>query len=560
MVLEQELAPPVAPDRKASVHPASAPGLETTTQTSTRAESVVQSLILVLLFAVPAVFWARTNGIHDPDIWWHIRTGQWILQHHAIPRTDSFSSFAAGKPWQAYSWLFEVLVYKLYSTFGLLGIVLYVGILVVAITAALHHMVKRLQRDFSLVILLTAAGAMCLGHLFTPRPWLFTILFFVLELDILMRARRTGRLRELVWLPVIFALWSNIHIQFIDGLVVLALASAESLAAIFYPSLIKSDSEAHHINPLAIPAVSLACILATFLNPYGPSIYKIAYDLNAQTGVLNLINELKAVPFRDITDFTMLILALAACALLARAKHLPLFEAALFVFAAFVSFRSQRDVWVMAAIALAILASRLAGNEKAKDYTTPAVTPLAALAASLAVVAAFSITHVDNAALRKQMSITEPVQAVDFIKQHGFVGPLYNDFNWGGYVIYNLQDLPASIDGRTTLMGQEHIDRSTGTVGAQAGWNTDPQLTSAGVILLPVTAPLASVLQMDPHFHLVYQDKLAMVFVAHQPAFLKPASTNPNAVPLGQRASSTRKGFHFASDAPNSGRPTVWLQ
>jgi hypothetical protein len=348
VVLEQEIASPAAPDGKVLARSTPATRLNLTTKPEPKAESIVQSLILVILFAVPAIFWARTNGIHDPDIWWHIRTGQWILQHHAIPRTDTFSGFAAGKPWQAYSWLFEVLVYKFYSTFGLLGIVLYIGFLAVAITAALHHMVKRLQRDFSLVILLTAAGAMCMGHLYTPRPWLFTILFFVVELDILMQARRTGRLRELLWLPVLFALWANLHIQFIDGLVVLALASAESIVRIFWPSLVKS--EAQRIHPLAIPAASIACILATFLNPYGPPIYKIAYELNAQTGVLNFISELKAVPFRDVTDFIMLMLALAACAVLSRARHLLPFETALFVFAAFVSFRSQRDVWVMATV------------------------------------------------------------------------------------------------------------------------------------------------------------------------------------------------------------------
>ncbi len=55
-------------------------------------------------------------------------------------------------------------------------------------------------------------------HLYTPRPWLFTILFFVLVLDIVMQARLTGRARELAWLPLIFALWANTHIQFIDGI------------------------------------------------------------------------------------------------------------------------------------------------------------------------------------------------------------------------------------------------------------------------------------------------------------------------------------------------------
>jgi hypothetical protein len=545
--VEAEATPAIVAKSAVTEQPAavSAPADRTT------AESVVQSLILVILFAVPAIFWARTNGIHDPDIWWHLRSGQWIVQHHAVPRTDSFSSFAAGKPWEAYSWLFEVIVYKLFARLSYMGLMLYIGVMVVAITAAMHHMIKRLQRDFSLAILLTVAGAMCMGHLYTPRPWLFTILFFVLELDIVMQVRRTGRIRELFWLPLIFALWANIHIQFIDGLVVLALASAESVLALRWPMI--SSREGKRIPALAIPAAFAGCVLATLVNPYGPRLYKIAYDLNAQAGVLNLINELKAVPFRDLTDFTMLILALAACAMLARSRRLLPFEIALFAFAAFVSFRSQRDVWVMGTVAVAILAMRLAGNEKAKDHTSTAVGPLAALAASLAVMVSLAITHVTNPALRTQLSITEPVFAVDFVKQHGIAGPLYNDFNWGGYLIWNLPNLPVSIDGRAALMGQEHLDRSIGTMGAQAGWSTDPELTSAGVVIAPVTAPLSAVLQMDPRFHLVYQDKLAMVFVGKQPAIVKPAG-NPSAVPL-VKPQQTQQPEPHPLERPNEPTP-----
>ena len=110
--------------------------------------------------------------------------------------------------------------------------------------------------------------------------------------------------------------------------------------------------------------------------PYGSHLYRIAYDLNAQPGVTELIGELKAVPFRDITDFTMLGLTLAACAVLARAKHLLPFQTLLFAFAAVVSFRSQRDVWVMAIVAVAIIASQLTGSEKARDYTGPSARRL----------------------------------------------------------------------------------------------------------------------------------------------------------------------------------------
>src|SRR5512134_588720 len=65
--------------------------------------------LLFLLYLIPI-----SNGLRpivDPDVWWHLRTGQWIIEHGAVPRADVFSTFGTGKPWIAYSWLFEVIVY-----------------------------------------------------------------------------------------------------------------------------------------------------------------------------------------------------------------------------------------------------------------------------------------------------------------------------------------------------------------------------------------------------------------------------------------------------------------
>ena len=95
-----------------------------------------------------------------------------------------------------------------------------------------------------------------MAHLYTPCPWLFTILFFTLELDILMHVRRTGRARELMWLPVIFALRANIHIQFVDGLMVLGLALAQAVAA-RWRSAIETL-----MQPMRIVGALLACGLA----------------------------------------------------------------------------------------------------------------------------------------------------------------------------------------------------------------------------------------------------------------------------------------------------------
>src|SRR5262244_2021381 len=77
-------------------------------------------VILVLLYCIPAS--QAMVPFIDPDIWWHFRTGQWIFSHGQVPVTDPFSAYGMEKPWVAYSWLFEVLIYALFTKLALIGI------------------------------------------------------------------------------------------------------------------------------------------------------------------------------------------------------------------------------------------------------------------------------------------------------------------------------------------------------------------------------------------------------------------------------------------------------
>jgi hypothetical protein len=472
-------------------------------------EQIANVLVLAMVLAAPALVCLHAACANDPDIWWHLRTGEWILQHHAIPRVDPFSGPNAGKPWAAYSWLFELLSFKLFQRFDLVGIVAYSTGMVLAITIAVRHLIQRLQADFSMVILLTFTTCASVAHLYTPRPWMFTILFFVLEIDILMHARRTGRKRELLWLPVIFALWSNLHIQFIDGLLVLGLALVETIATRW------GLGERTRLPAPAMAAALAGSILATLANPFGWHIYRVAYDLAAQPGVLDKISELKSIPFRDLTDFLVLILALASAAALAWSHRFRFFEIGLLLFAAVVSFRSQRDVWVMATAAAAILASTIAGKRKTTLRLPPFASTAAACIAALAVLAGFRVMHVNQALLQPQVERTYPVAAVDAIRARGYTGPIYNDFNWGGYLIWTLRQ-PVSIDGRAAFYGDQAIDRSINTWNLAPDWASDPLLKSAGLVIAPVKTPLTQMLRLDSHYQVVYEDKLATVFVARK--------------------------------------------
>ncbi len=179
-----------------------------------RSDQAARAVLIGLLCAVSAFICLRgaTGAIADPDIGWQLRTGEWIVQHHAFPHTDPFSRVDGGSPWQAYSWLFDLIVLKLYAWMNLRGLLIFTAAMMALIAAAVYHMTSRLQGDFTQRAVLTIAVMFCLSRLSTPRPWLFTILFFALEMNILMHVRRTGKSRELLWLPVLFALWANVHI------------------------------------------------------------------------------------------------------------------------------------------------------------------------------------------------------------------------------------------------------------------------------------------------------------------------------------------------------------
>ena len=475
-----------------------------------------QALVLAALFSVPALICLHAAIVTDADVWWHMRTGEWILQHGAVPHTDPFSSYGAGRPWAAYSWLFDLLIVQLFQRLGLVGIVAYSTGMVVAVTVALHRLIRRLQPDFTLAVLLTLAASYCLIRLYSPRSWWFTILFFVLELDVLMQARKTGKTRELLWLPIIFALWANLHIQFIDGLLVLVIALAESILAHWWTEL------RTRMRPAWLVGISIACVLATLANPYGWNVYRVAFDLATQSGVLSMASELGAIPFRSIEDWGVLFFALAAAGVLARARRFAFFESVLLVFAIYVSFRSQRDLWVVIVVASAILARGLSGDQNNRLALRVSAVPFVAIVTGLVIFLGVRCQHVDNAHLRARLAEVIPVRAVEVVKQEGWSGPLYNDFNWGGYLIWNLR-LPVSIDGRTNIHGNERIDRFYATWNAAPGWASDPDLMKAGLVIGPVNAPLTQLLRMDPRFNLAFEDNIAAVFVAHDAPSSSPA-------------------------------------
>jgi hypothetical protein len=119
----------------------------------------------------------------------------------------------------------------------------------------------------------------------------------------------------------------------------------------------------------------------------------------------------------------------------------------------------------------------------------------------------------DTRGLDAAMSSVFPVKAVNFLRQNPQPGPLYNTFDWGGFLTWYMPDYPVAIDGRTDLYGDELDTQFFKTQQGDASYVDDPYLNESQVVLLSKKDGLASVLLSDSRFSLVFQDSLAVVFV-----------------------------------------------
>src|SRR3984893_14369359 len=110
----------------------------------------VRDIIFIFLFWSLLAGPLSNRPLADPDIGWHIQTGELILETHSLPRTDPFSSTMKGQPWFAWEWLYEILLGILHWACGLNGVVWLCALLVAAIFALLLS--QLLQRGTGLLL------------------------------------------------------------------------------------------------------------------------------------------------------------------------------------------------------------------------------------------------------------------------------------------------------------------------------------------------------------------------------------------------------------------------
>lgn len=453
----------------------------------------------------------------DPDIWWHIRVGDWIAQHHAVPRFGIFSQHIE-RPWIAYSWAFDLLVSGVHNMFGLPAIPVLLICLEILISLVLLLGIVRIADSFwwGWCIATVAIFASYTDFL---RPVQLTLLFFTLELVLIFETEREGDDKLLYWMGPLFLIWANSHIQFVYGIAVLGLYVVSRIVSLIFGRA--SHGDGRPASAAKLLGIFGLAILGSCIGPNWALPYKVALEYTGQTYVYQAIVEMRAMDFRSPDHYVELLLLMAACFAVGRSSRRDLFRPMLLIVTAIVSFRSLRDMWFCSMAAAFVIAEAVRERSKAPiaesaDHNRRVWEPIgyaAVTVAALVLAFAFAIKHdIRTPAIVADVDHIFPLRAAEFIANSHLQGPMYNNFNWGGFLIYDLRDQPVSIDPRTDLYGDDAVRRSAATTSA-LNWQSDPDLVRANLILIERSLPLASALTNDAQYRLVYQDQIAMVFV-----------------------------------------------
>lgn len=477
-----------------------------------KAEPVIRRvLILAILFGQIAYHFSRANSYQDPDLWWHLATARWMVENQTVPTNDPFSEYGQDRPWVAYTWLFDLVVFKFHAKFGLLGIEYLKTITALILGLVLYCLLQKLVGSFGFGALLTAVALAACLPLATPRPWLFTILLFAAELALLTRLRNNEG-KEAIWaVPLIFALWANVHIQLVYGLILIGIFMMEGLQEKWWRGYERYTGRWTSLRRYAL--ILLLSGAAVCLNPYGASVYSTIWELANQGGIYLLIQDLSPPNFRSPTHWVFLALALGAVYVTGRRRTRSVLPYLLLFFGVVSALRMQRDVWMAALAGAAVLAGWPSGRtigDRDLDWVPGFKTVLTVAIAALIVVPV--VWNQNERELQQQVSQHFPTGAVRYIASQPDYGPLFNDFGWGGYLTWALPATKVSIDGRTHVHSARRVMRSYLTWSGSADWASDPDLQKAGMVLAPRGVALVSILRLDPRYRVVYEDKVAVVF------------------------------------------------
>ncbi len=462
----------------------------------------------------------------DPDLWWHLRTGQWIVETGQIPHSDPFSFTRAGHAWVSHEWLSEVAFYELWKHGGAPALIVFSAIIT---TAGFMFLYLRSPGKRHWAAAATALGALASAPSWGVRPQMFTftlasLLFWLLEAG-------EDRPRLMLWIPPLFLLWLNLHAGFALGPVLLI---AYGIGVLVETATGTTSWEQARPILLRIALLLLTCLVLVPLNPSGTQLYRYPFDTLRSPGMRSVIGEWFSPDFHQWLYRPFLLVWLLVLTALATSRSRPRGRVIVpLLLTSFAALDAVRHIPIFVLLAMPVLAAALpavASDSLAslRKRHPSRFRPLFAgtvviLLAVFAVVKWVSLARAQDANEAQQF----PQKAVAFLQTAAVPRNIFFYYDWGGYAIWKLYpDHRVFVDGRADLyvaappLGtatDDILQQFETAVRLRTGWQAVLDRWKVEAVLVPPSCALAQGLLLDPGWRVSFSDPDAVLLLRTYP-------------------------------------------
>ncbi len=457
----------------------------------------------------------------DCDTGYHIRAGEWILSHLAVPHQDMFSFHTPALSWTAHEWLSEVVMALIHNSFGLTGLAVFFAGILALVSMILFRMLQKENGNILLAVIVVLIATISSQIHWLARPHVFSLLLFLVWYRILDEYRANG-INRLYLLPPVMLLWVNLHGGFLAGFILLGIFFLGEVPGSFSKAVEEQNKARQQLKALVV--TTAVCIPVSCVNPYGYHILMFPFNLVSNKLIMDSVTEFLSPNFHEPSPFKYLVLLLLAVLALSR-ERLKLVEILLLLVFLNMSLYSVRYIPLFALVSAPILTrhadtllnnsrnrfsafvSRKALNIASIDAISGGILwPILAFMAVSCLAASGTIHYGFNPKKK-------PIAAVRFIEKANLPGNMFNNDEFGDYVIYAAWPrYKVFFDGRSDMYGSELLKEYKQITNFEKGWEKTLKKYGINWIFFNSDSKLTRYLLERKDWVLIYQDKVASIF------------------------------------------------
>jgi hypothetical protein len=461
-------------------------------------------------------FFLASRPLSDPDFWFHLKTGEYIINTGKFPTTDIFSFTNYGAPWVAHGWLSGVFFYSIYSHFGFNLLIFLFAVLT---ALAFWIVFKRCNSHPFIAGLATLLGVFTVLPTIGVRPRVFTLLLSSVYLALLVRYSRDGKGHAVWWLVPLMALWVNLHGAFLYGFALIGVTIGGVV--------LDAWASGEKIRPLwprlkTLASVLVGSFLVSLVNPYGLRMWTHVIKVLRAPVFQDTVVDWLSPNFHEPEMLPLALLILLTTAALALSPKRPRpSDLLLFLGTLYATLKANRNLAIFALVAVPLLAEHLQewlGSFTPRRAFVPNATPSGGAALVLGALLLLPLlpltvklkTAVYAQPTQEMMGV--PVQAVDYVRVQQITGNTFTDPNiWGGYLIWALPSNPVYIDGRD-VYPEAFLKEFLSIIWGLSDWREPFNRYGVEIAIVKPKSVLGRELGESKEWQPIYHDEMAVVF------------------------------------------------